>query len=187
MLLLSVSGCSSDDESPKAEKSAKSESSSPSKSSKAAPMKVAKVKAEPIEDDAFGHTIKATKVVRNFPLPETMSGLEQGGDTELVLVNVQATAGKKYVVPLSDGDFRLSTKKDGTEGAVATTLAETAMTDAGYQPFGEVGQGKRGGGWLAFALEDTTDDPLYLSYKRLAFDNGKVPEKVVTVPLTPVG
>ena len=50
-----------------------------------------------------------------------------------------------------------------------------------------MGQGKSGGGWLAFAVEDTTDDPLYLSYKRLAFDNGKVPEKVVVVPLTPVG
>ena len=185
-LLFSVSACGgSDDEPPP--KAEKAESASPSESAKAAPMKVARVKTEPIEDDAFGHTIKATKVVRNFPFPETMAGLEEGGDTELVLVNVQATAGKKYVVPLSDGDFRLSTKKDGTGGAVATTMAETAMTDAGYQPFGEVGQGKSGGGWLAFAVEDTTDDPLYLSYKRLAFDNGKVPEKVVVVPLTPVG
>ena len=51
------------------------------------------------------------------------------------------------------------------------------MTDAGYQPFGEVAQGKSGGGWLAFAVEDTTDDPLYLSYRRLAFDNGKVPRR----------
>ena len=93
-------------------------------------MKVAKVKPELIQDEAFGHTIKATKVVRNFPFPETMSGLE-GGKTELVLVNVRATAGKKYAVPLSDGDFRLSTEKDGTGGAVATTMAETAMTDAG--------------------------------------------------------
>ena len=42
-------------------------------------MKVAKVKTETIEDDAFGHTIKATKVVRNFPFPETMSGPRRAG------------------------------------------------------------------------------------------------------------
>ena len=46
-------------------------------------------------------------------------------------------------------------------------------------------EGKSGGGWLAFPLDHTTDGPLYLSYKRLAFDNGKVPEKDVTVPLSP--
>ena len=34
-------------------------------------------------------------------------------------------------------------------------------------------------------VEGTTDGPLYLSYKRLAFNKGNIPEKVVTVPLTP--
>ena len=143
-----------------------------------------KVEAKTITDDAFGHTVKATKVIRNFPLPSTMSGVSK--DTELVLVHVRAKAGKKYV-PLSDGDFRLGTSKDPRKGAVATTMAETEMSDAGYPPFGEVGQGKRGAGWLAFLVEGATDGPLYLSYKRLAFDEGKIPEKTVTVPLTPAG
>ena len=190
-LLFGLSGCGgSDDESepPKSEKSASAETPAPSETSKAAAkMEVAKVKTEPIKDDAFGHTVTATKVVRNFPFPETMSAVEERGDTELVLVNVKAKAGKKYFVSLSDGDFRLSTKEDDPRAAVTTTVAETEMADAGYPPFHEVGQGKSGSGWLAFTLEGTTDAPLYLSYKRLAFNNGDIPEKVITVPLTPVG
>ena len=137
-------------------------------------MTVDKVETETITDDAFGHTVKATKVVRNFKLPSTMSGV--GKDTELVLVHVRAKAGKKYV-PLSDGDFRLGTSKDPRKGAVATTMAETEMSDAGYPPFGEVGQGKRGAGWLAFLVEGAGDGPLYLSYKRLAFDEGGHPRE----------
>jgi hypothetical protein len=184
-LVLSLSGCS-DDESSKGDAKSSSKPTESESSRAPAKMKVAKVKPETIKDDAFGHTIKATRIVRNFPFPETMAGMDEGGDAELVLVNVQATAGKKYVVPLSEGDFRLSTKRDDPRGGtVATTMTETAMTDAGYPPFGEVGKGKSGGGWLAFPLEHTTDGPLYLSYKRLAFDKGKVPEEVVTVPLTP--
>ena len=186
-LLLSVGGCSSDDESPKPEKSA--ETASPSESAgaaKAPPMEVAKVKTETIEDDAFGHTINATKIVRNFPFPASMSGVEEGGDTELVLVLVEAKAGNDFVA-LTDGDFRLSTKKGDSEGAVSTTEAATEMTDAGYKPFEQVERGKSGGGWIAFLLEGATDARLFLSYKRLEFDNGEIPEKVVTVPLTPVG
>ena len=71
---------------------------------------------------------------------------------------------------------------------MSTTEAETEMTDAGYKPFEQVERGKSGGGWIAFLLEGATDSgPLFLSYKRLEFDNGEIPEKVVTVPLTPVG
>ena len=184
-LLLSLSGCSSDDDS-KGDKKSSSVKATPSEGAtgKRPKKTVEKVEAKTITDDAFGHTVKATKVVRNFPLPSTMSGVEKG--TEFVLVHVTARAGKKYV-PLSDGDFRLSTTKDPRKGVVATTMAETEMSDAGYPPFGEVAQGKRGAGWLAFLVEDATDGPLYLSYKRLAFDNGNIPEKTITVPLKPAG
>jgi hypothetical protein len=182
-LLLSLSGCSSDDDS-KSEKKSSTATPSEGATGKRPKMSVDKVEPKTITDDAFGHTVKATKVVRNFPLPSTMSGVEKG--TELVLVHVTAKAGKKYV-PLSDGDFRLSTTKDPRKGVVATPMAETEMTDAGYPPFGEVAQGKRGAGWLAFLVEDATDGPLYLSYKRLAFDNGDIPEKTITVPLNPAG
>ena len=185
-LLLGVSGCGGDDDPPsKADKAQSAGTPTPSKSRKAAPMKVDKVKTKAIEDDRFGHTIKVVKVVRNFPFPSTMSGLEEGGDTELVLVNIKAKAGKKYFASLADGDFRLSTKKNDPRAAVPTSMVETEMRDAGYPPFREVGQGKRGSGWLAFTLEGTTDAPLFLSYKRLAFNKGNIPEKVVTVPLTP--
>jgi hypothetical protein len=184
VLLLSVEGCSSDDESPKAEKNA--ESPSPSATSTAKPkMKAARVETETIEDDALGHTISATKIVRNFPFPASMAGVE-AGDAELVLVHVEAKAGDEFVA-LTDGDFRLATKKGDAEGAVSTTEAETEMRDAGYEPFGQVERGKNGSGWIAFMLEGATNGPLYLSYKRLEFDNGKIPEKIVTVPLTPAG
>jgi predicted small lipoprotein YifL len=187
-LLFSVSGCGGDDDPPpKAGKVESADTPTPSKSSKAAPMEVDKVKTDPIKDDRFGHTIEVIKVVRNFPFPETMSAVEERGDTELVLVNIKAKAGKKYFVSLADGDFRLSTKKDDPRAAVPTSQAETEMRDAGYPPFQEVGQGKRGSGWLAFLVEGTTKAPLFLSYKRLAFNNGDIPEKVITVPLTPVG
>jgi hypothetical protein len=187
-LLLGVSGCGGDDAPPpKAEKAESADTPTPSESAEAAPKEESKVKTETIKDDTFGHTIDAVGVVRNFPFPETMSAVEERGDTELVLVNVKAKAGKKYFVSLSDGDFRLSTKKDDPKAAVSTTMVETEMGDAGYPPFQEVDQGKSGGGWIAFTLEDTTDAPLFLSYKRLEFNNGKIPEKVITVPLTPVG
>ena len=187
VLLLSVGGCSSDDESSKPGENA--ETGSPSETSGAAKqprMKVSKVETETIKDDALGHTINATRIVRNFPFPASMSGAEEGGDAELVLVHVEAKAGKDFVA-LTDGDFRLSTEKGDPEGAVSTTMAETEMTDAGYKPFAQVDQGKSGRGWIAFILEGATDGPLFLSYKRLEFDNGEIPEKVVTVPLTPVG
>ncbi len=115
-----------------------------------------------------------------------MSAVAERGDTELVLVNVQATAGKKYFVPLSDGDFRLSTKKDDPRAAVTTTMAETEMTDAGYPPFRRWARARAAAAGSPLRWR-APRRPLYLSYKRLAFNNGDVPEKVITVPLTPVG
>ena len=185
-LLLSVSACGGDDDPPaKADKAESAGTPTPSKSRKAAPKRVEKVKTKTIKDDRFGHSIEAVKVIRNFPFPSTMGGVEERGDTELVLVNVRAKAGKKYFVSLADGDFRLSTKKDDPQAAVPTSMVETEMRDAGYPPFREVGRGKSASGWLAFTLEDTTDAPLYLSYKRLAFNEGDIPEKTITIPLTP--
>ncbi|MGL5825827.1 MAG: hypothetical protein ACRCYU_13615 [Nocardioides sp.] len=139
--------------------------------------------AQKIVDDVMGHDIEFTGVVRGFSLKKFASVTEDGG--EFVLVQVKATAGKKYSVGFYGG-WKL-TSPDGTPHSPATSIAEPDMKTAGYEPFKDLPRGQSGTGWVAFQVNSIS--PSYtLVYTRPAAkvigSDTTIPEKVWEFPLS---
>ncbi|RYJ05336.1 MAG: hypothetical protein EON52_12100 [Actinomycetales bacterium] len=186
---LLLSGCGGSDDS---ESSTKTTSAAPTEEATTeateAPASSGEVAvtADKITDDKLGHTIQAEAIVRSFPFPESMSAVEERGDTELVLVKVKATAAEKYYASVTGGDFRVGPKDAELPATQTTSTVETEMKAAGYEPLEDVKPGTSGEGWVAFAVRDASD-PLFFTYKRLAYNGGDIPEKEFVVELTPKG
>lgn len=115
-----------------------------------------------VKDDVLGNTIAFTAMVRNFPVPEKFESLKQDG--ELVLVEIDATAGKKFSGGVQGG-WKLTTA-DGSLGN-ATSIADKEMAAAGYPPFDAPSRGESAKGWVAFQVNDKADS-YRLVYKRSA-------------------
>ena len=115
-----------------------------------------------ITDDVLGHTVLVKSVVRGFPLPDRLTALKDRG-TEVVLVELEATAGTEFSAVVGASTFRVV--PDGGQEASSTTVVDQEMTAAGYAPLKDVRTGETGTGWVAFTVEPA-DAPLVLRYKR---------------------
>jgi hypothetical protein len=135
-----------------------------------------------ITDPTLGNHVAAQGVVRDFPIPASMSSLDGG---EIVLVQISATADANWQA----ADLDLVTA-DGTENTtIETGDLDNAMQAAGYEPFpatGDIQAGKPVTGWVAF-LDNQKDSPtLTLRMKRPASigANGQsIPEQDFDIPL----
>lgn len=136
---------------------------------------------ETITDDVMGDTITVTQLVRDFVVPDFPGIAEDGG--EFVLVEIDAVAGNEFSGGIQGGFTLL---KGGELAGAATTIADDAMTAAGYTPFEGISSGETGTGWVAFQV-NTRADVYELQYKRLAAtvigSDQEIPEQIWTVPL----
>ncbi|QDH10863.1 hypothetical protein FE634_21715 [Nocardioides dongxiaopingii] len=137
---------------------------------------------ETITDDVLGDTITVAQVLRDFPAPAEFSGITEDGG-ELVLVEVEVSAGDEFSGGVQGG-FKLLA--DGDTAGSATTIADEAMTAAGYPPFEGVSSGEQGGGWLCFQVNSRAET-YELEYTRAAANiigsDDSIEEEVWTVAL----
>lgn len=117
---------------------------------------------EAFTDDELGHSIKVTGLVRDFPVPDDFESLRESG--ELVLIEVDVTAGSKYSGGFYGG-FEI-TSPDGTVNS-ETGIADDEMDAAGFTPFEDVSRAESGTGWFAFQVNTKTDN-YTLMYERPA-------------------
>ncbi|BCJ34348.1 hypothetical protein Athai_18510 [Actinocatenispora thailandica] len=140
---------------------------------------------ETITDPVMGDKVLVRQVVRDFPVPASMSAV---ADREIVLVQVRATAGSKYYAGWQATS--LSVVANGEENPETSTDALiAAMKRAGYPPMaddGDLDTGKSGGGWLAFVVDPEDVPRLTLRMKRPAAttsDGGSISAHDFDVPL----
>lgn len=135
-----------------------------------------------VEDKVLGNTIAFTSVVRDFPVPDDFSSLKEDG--EIVLVQIDAQAGEKFSGGIQGG-WGLTTP-DGDPGN-STTIVDTEMAAAGYEPLDPPSRGESAKGWVAFQVNDRADT-YTLGYKRMAASiigsDQTIPTKTWEFPLS---
>lgn len=136
-----------------------------------------------IKDHGLGHTVVLEQAVRNFPAPKAAKA-PQG--SELVLVQVRITAGKKYYVTAGPDDFVFGVKGGSESTPTSERAVAKAMTKAGYPPLKQVAAGSTGEGWVAGYVSPAGSPQAYVGYHRLAYQisgGGSVPAKTWKVSL----
>lgn len=179
--------------SPSASSSSGGDESSPPTTPEATPSETDSTPAEPaastqtkishvVKDDVLGNTITFASVVRDFPVPDDFPSLQEDG--EIVLVQVDAQAGEKFSGGVQGG-WGLTTP-DGAPGN-STTIVDTEMAAAGYEPFDPPSRGESSKGWVAFQVNDRADT-YTLEYKRSAANvigsDKTIPAKTWEFPLS---
>jgi hypothetical protein len=137
-----------------------------------------------IDDPVMGDHVVVTSMVRDFPVPASMSAVS---DREIVLVEVTATAGSKYYAGWQTTQLAIVVNGEENQESDTDDL-DAAMTRAGYPPVpdGNVDTGKTGTGWVPFVVDPKDAPQLTLRMKRTAAttDSGQdIPAQNFDVPL----
>ncbi|MCA0145656.1 hypothetical protein [Blastococcus sp. LR1] len=162
--------------------SAETSSSAPATSEAPAAMSDPIPVGETISDPVLGHQISVKNVIRNFPVPAD----SPMADKELVLVEIEATAGSEFYGGLYGSEFRLVEPGEEIPSPSTGAFDET-ITAEGLTPWVELDRGATGTGWLAFFAYQPGVPGLELQYKRSAAtvmgSDQQIEEELFTVPL----
>lgn len=146
---------------PTVESAAPLDEPSPTAEATAAAAAGAVAVGQTITDDVLGHQIVVKSVVRDFPVPARLSAIQ---DREIVLVEVEVTAGEEFSSVVSSSSFRILDPA-GTENT-ASGVADEEVKAAGYEVYADVRTGETGSGWIAFIVDPADSPSLELRYKR---------------------
>lgn len=137
------------------------------------------------DDPVMGDHVVAKSMVRDFPVPASMSAVS---GREIVLVEVTATAGSAYYAGWQTTQLAIVVNGEENQESDTDDL-DAAMTRAGYPPIpdGNVDTGKTATGWVPFVVDPRDAPQLTLRMKRVAAttDDGKdIPAQNFDVALT---